>query len=284
MIPVLEAPLNEDLAEFTAFLWQHSIPHRVVEEGDRQVLWVAESQDSFRLQELYRFWRKGGDLSRVELRPAGRRRLLRPVVWTELPVTLGLILFSFLISFMIGFGTDLTRMAWFSFTPFEVRGETMLHALLGHTLMSGELWRLLTPIFMHFSLLHILFNLLWVWVVGTRMEPEQGSRSLLGLVLFSALASNLAQYLISGPMFGGMSGVVFALLAYSWLWDRQGGQPRVGLPPSIMGLMVFWLVLGYTGVLEGAGLGAIANTAHLVGLLAGLCWLPLGRALNRQSK
>lgn len=284
MIPVLEAPLNEDLAEFTAFLWQHSIPHRVVEEGDRQVLWVAESQDSFRLQELYRFWRKGGDLSRVELRPAGRQRLLRPVVWTELPVTLGLILFSFLISFMIGFGTDLTRMAWFSFTPFEVRGETMLHALLGHTLMSGELWRLLTPIFMHFSLLHILFNLLWVWVVGTRMEPAQGSRSLLGLVLFSAVASNLAQYLISGPMFGGMSGVVFALLAYSWLWDRQGGQPRVGLPPAIMGLMVFWLVLGYTGVLEGAGLGAIANTAHLVGLLAGLCWLPLGRALNRQSK
>ncbi len=283
MIPILEVPLQEDLAEFTAFLWRHSIPHRVVEEDERQVLWVAETHDPSRLQELYRYWRNGGDLMQVEVRQSRRRGLIRPVVWAELPVTLGLIVLSFLFSLLIGFGTDLTRMAWFSFTPFEVKGDTMLHALLGHTLMSGELWRLVTPIFMHFSLLHILFNLLWVWIVGTRMEPTQGSRSLLGLVLFSAVASNLAQYLISGPMFGGMSGVVFALLAYSWLWDRQGGQPRIGLPPALMGMMVLWLVLGYTGILEGAGLGAIANTAHLVGLLAGLCWLPVGRVLNRHS-
>jgi len=151
-------------------------------------------------------------------------------------------------------------------------------------LISGEIWRLVTPMFMHFSVLHILFNLLWVWIVGSRMEPVQGSVSLLGLVLFSALSSNLAQYLVSGPMFGGMSGVVFALLGYSWLWDKRGGQPRIGLPPALMGMMLFWLALGFTGVLEGVGLGAIANTAHLVGLLAGLCWLPAGRWLNRHSR
>lgn len=281
MIPVLEVPLHEDLTEFTAFLWQNAIPHRVVEAHGRQVLLVAESHDPARLQELYHYWHGGGDLSRVRVQQ--RRRPLKPFAWKRLPVTLGLIVLSFLLSFFIGFGTDLKRMAWFSFTPFEVQGNTLLHALLGTTLMSGELWRLVTPIFMHFSLLHILFNLLWVWIVGTRMEPTQGSRPLLGLVLFSALASNLAQYLISGPMFGGMSGVVFALLGYSWLWDRQGGQPRIGLPPALMGMMLLWLALGFTGILEGVGLGAIANTAHLVGLLAGLCWFPLGRWLGRHS-
>lgn len=283
MIPVLEAPLTEDLADFTAFLWQHSIPHRVVEERERQVLWVSDQQSPAGIQELYHYWRNGGDLAVVKLqRPERGRRLTTPN-WAAMPVTLALVGLSFLFTFMIGFGADLERMAWFSFAPFQVEGQGVMYQLLWPTLASGELWRLVTPIFMHFSVMHILFNLLWVWIVGSRMEPVQGSGTLIGLVLFSALSSNLAQYLVSGPMFGGMSGVVFALLGYSWLWDRQGGQPRLGLPPALMGMMLFWLALGFTGVLEGVGLGSIANTAHLVGLLAGLCWVPLRRCLNRHS-
>ncbi|MBA4502080.1 rhomboid family intramembrane serine protease [Marinobacterium marinum] len=283
MIPVLEVPSHEDLTEFTAFLWRAHVPHRVVEEKGRQVIWVAASFNPLQVQELYRYWRDGGELSRVEVHALPKKRRIRSLAWTELPVTLGLIVLSLVISLVVGFGSDLVRMSWFSFTPFEVKGDTMLHALLGYTLMSGELWRLWTPMFMHFSVLHIVFNLLWVWIVGARIEPAQGSRALLGLVLFSSVVSNLAQYLVSGPMFGGMSGVVFALLGYAWIWDRQSGYPRVGLPPALMGMMVIWLVLGYTGVLEWVGFGAIANTAHLAGLLAGLCWLPAGRALSRHS-
>jgi GlpG protein len=83
-------------------------------------------------------------------------------------------------------------------------------------------------------------------------------------------------------MFGGMSGVVFALLSYAWLWDQSGMQPRIGLPSALMGFMLLWLVLGFTGVLQGVGLGAIANTAHLAGLLAGLLWLLLVRFLGRR--
>ncbi|MBV0932273.1 rhomboid family intramembrane serine protease [Marinobacterium weihaiense] len=282
MIPVLEVPSSEDLTELTAFLWQQGVAHRVTEEDGRQVLWVADQQDPVRLQELYRYWRSGGNLAAVQW-PQARHRRRAEVSWTALPVTLLLIVLSFVFSLMIGFGASFERMSWFSFTPFQVQGQALMHQLLWPTLVSGEVWRLLTPIFLHFSLIHILFNLLWVWIVGSRMEPTQGSRSLIGLVLFSGLSSNLAQYLVSGPMFGGMSGVVFALLGYSWLWDRQGGQPRFGLPPALMGMMLFWLALGYTGVLEGVGLGAIANTAHLVGLLAGLCWVPIARYLNRHS-
>jgi GlpG protein len=47
--------------------------------------------------------------------------------------------------------------------------------------------------------------------------------------------------------------------------------------------MLFWLLLGFTGVLQGVGFGAIANTAHLVGLLAGLLWLWLLRLPGRRS-
>lgn len=281
MIPAVESPLNEDLTEFTAFLWQHGVSHRVVEEGEWQRLYVSPEFNPGQVHELYEYWRGGGNLDQVEIR--SRKRAIRSVSWRRIPVTLSLIALSALFSLLIGFGSDLQQMALFSFTSFEVFGQQARWHTLAAMLATGELWRLITPIFMHFSVLHIMFNLLWVWIVGVRVEPEQGSLTFLGLVLFSGVLSNLAQFVVSGPMFGGMSGVVFALLSYAWLWDRSGLQPRIGLPPALMGFMLFWLVLGFTGVLQGVGFGAIANTAHLAGLLAGLLWLLLVRFLGRRS-
>jgi len=282
MMLAVESPLNEDLTEFTAFLWQQGVAHRVVEEGGWQRLYVSPEFNPYQIHELYEYWRRGGSLDQVEIQ-VRKRRTMHPVSWRRIPVTLLLVALSVLISLVIGFGSDLHQMALFSFTPFEVSGQQARWQTLGAMLASGELWRLLTPMFMHFSLLHILFNLLWVWIVGIRVEPEQGSLPLLGLVIFSGVLSNLAQFLVSGPMFGGMSGVVFALLGYAWLWDKLSLRPRIGLPPALMGFMLFWLVLGFTGVLQGAGLGAIANTAHLAGLAAGMFWLLLMRLLGRCS-
>jgi len=111
-----------------------------------------------------------------------------------------------------------------------------------------------------------------------------GRSVLFGLVMVTGLLSNLAQFFISGPLFGGMSGVVFGLLAYAWLWDRRNPARAVGLPPALMGFMVLWLVLGYSGLLENVGLGAIANTAHLVGLLAGMAFVPIGEWLVRSTQ
>lgn len=281
MIPAVESPLSEDLTEFTQFLWQHGVAHRVVEEGEWQRLYVSPEFNPHQVYQLYEYWRQGGRLDQVEIQ--ARKKMMRTVSWRRIPVTLSLLGLSALFSLLIGFGSDLQYMARFSFTAFEVMGQQVRWHTLTAMLATGELWRLVTPIFMHFSVLHILFNMLWVWIVGVRVEPEQGSLPLLGLVLFSGILSNLAQFMISGPMFGGMSGVVFALLGYAWLWDKLELRPRIGLPPALMGFMLFWLVLGFTGVLEGVGFGAIANTAHLVGLVAGLVWLGLMRLVGRRS-
>jgi len=199
--------------------------------------------------------------------------------WHRIWLSLLLIGISIAISMLIGFGDNRDMMRSFSFSDFTLRGSQVFYQNLDGVMASGQWWRFLTPIFMHFSVMHIVFNLLWVWVIGTRIERQQGSVVLLLLVLISGIASNLAQFLISGPMFGGMSGVVFALIAYVWVWDRFSCRPGFGFPPALMGFMVVWLALGYAGVLEGLGMGAVANTAHLVGLLAGLLFLPLGRLL-----
>src|SRR5205814_225667 len=75
----------------------------------------------------------------------------------------------------------------------------------------GQLWRLITPIFLHFSILHLIFNLFWLRDLGAMIETRRGSWRLLAIVLAAAVVGNLAEYAWSGPAFGGMSGVVYAL-------------------------------------------------------------------------
>jgi GlpG protein len=281
VIKVLEAPLTQDLRGFTECLWQQRVPHRVVEQGDVQELWISSRVDANQVLMLYQLWRDGGDLSALRAPPARSDSVVNLVALRRGWLSVLLIVVSVLVSLLVGFGDNLDWMRRFALVDFQVRGDRVFYAGLAESLGSGQLWRLFTPALMHFSLPHILFNLLWVWVAGRAIETLHGRTALLGLVLLSALVSNLAQFWVSGPMFGGMSGVVFALLGYAWLWDRRGGRPAIGLPPALMGLMLLWLVLGFAGVLEYVGVGAIANTAHLAGLVAGLVWAGLRSLLSR---
>lgn len=134
-----------------------------------------------------------------------------------------------------------------------------------------QAWRYITPAFIHFSVLHLVFNLLWWWYLGGQIEQRLGSGKLFILLIVGAALPNIAEFFASGPRFGGLSGVVYALLGYSWLRARL--QPTCGLamPPALMGFMLVWLVLGFFDMLG----TSTANMAHLVGLLVGLAqgWL-----------
>ncbi len=132
---------------------------------------------------------------------------------------------------------------------------------------SGQVWRLLTPIFLHFGFIHILFNLMWLKDLGSLIERRQSMPLLLALVVGTGVASNLAQYAWAGPHFGGMSGVVFGLLGYIWVRGRCDPKSGYHLDRRTVTWMGIWLVLGMTGVV-----GGIANAAHVVGLLVGMAW------------
>ncbi|MCY2966905.1 MAG: rhomboid family intramembrane serine protease, partial [Planctomycetota bacterium] len=105
----------------------------------------------------------------------------------------------------------------------------------------GEVWRLVTPIFLHFSVQHIAFNMLSLAGIGKMLEGRYGGRWLLLFVLLSAVFSNVAQYLYSGPTFGGMSGVVYALFGFAWM--RGSYDPTAGfrLAPNTICIMLLWL-------------------------------------------
>ncbi|MBR9869198.1 MAG: rhomboid family intramembrane serine protease [Oceanospirillales bacterium] len=279
MNEVFRVSIDQDLSGFTAILWQHKIPHRVLEEGDEQLLMVPYNVNADQIAQLYQLWQQGADLSGLKVqqreKPGGLQSIFK--AW----LTLVLIAVSVIITLMVSLGDNIQVMSWFTIVEFYVQGDKIYYPDLLTSVSGGQVWRLFTPAFMHFNLPHILFNLLWVWVVGRRIESYLGWPVLLGLFLFSALTSNIAQFWVSGPMFGGMSGFVFALLGFAWLWDRLRPAQLIGMPPALMGFMMFWLVLGFTGTLEVLGLGSVANTAHLAGLIAGLVVVPAVRLIKQ---
>ncbi|MDO6417699.1 rhomboid family intramembrane serine protease [Amphritea sp. 2_MG-2023] len=275
MNEVFRVPVDQDLSGFTAILWQHKIPHRVLELEGEQRLLVPYSVNAEQIAELFQLWQRGEDLSGLRVQRDGGQKSSGNILGSWL--TLLLIVASVIVTLLVSLGDNVQMMGWFTIVEFHVQGNKIYYADLLAMLMDGQVWRLITPAFMHFNVPHILFNLLWVWVVGRRIELLLGRSVLLGLFLFSALVSNVAQFWVSGPMFGGMSGFVFALLGFAWLWDRLKPTTMIGMPPALMGFMFFWLVLGFSGALESLGLGSIANTAHLAGLGAGLAIVPFVR-------
>lgn len=135
-----------------------------------------------------------------------------------------------------------------------------------------EIWRLITPIFLHFSMMHIVFNMMSLASIGRLLEGRYGRVWMVVFVLLTGIGSNLAQYALSGPNFGGMSGVVYALFGFAWI--RGWCDPTAGfrLGANSVFILLLWLVLGFVG-----SLGPIANYSHLGGLLLGAAWgaLPL---------
>jgi GlpG protein len=137
----------------------------------------------------------------------------------------------------------------------------------------GEVWRLVTPIFLHFGVWHLAFNIMALLDFGTMVERGRGARTLAGLVLGISVPSNVAQYLFSGPAFGGMSGVVYGLIGYIWVRGRMDPASGLFLHQSTMTLAMIWFVLCLAGVIPNA-----ANTVHAVGLGAGLAFGWVGGA------
>lgn len=274
----LEVSLDEDLRELSRYLWALGLPHRITEQSGRQIVWVGDAAQIDPLRELYARWRRGEPLPPLE----GNRRLVfaarrRFEPWRA-PLTCVLVALS-IVGFFIGmFDHELRYMPWLTFFEFATQGND-----LEFKLPVREYWRLITPIFLHFSLLHIAFNMLWLWDLGGRIERVQGTWRLLGIVLLIGAGSNIAQAVFAGKsIFGGMSGVIYGLLSYSWAWGALRRDPALHVPTPVVVVMVAWLLICMVGFTELLGVGGVANAAHMGGLVLGLV-LGVGAALLARS-
>ena len=134
-------------------------------------------------------------------------------------------------------------------------------------ILAGEFWRLISPIFLHFNMIHILFNMLWLYQLGSMIETIEGSKKLFWLVMVAGVLSNILQYTVTGPAFGGMSGVVYGLLSYAWGMGQWNPQSGYFIDKGTFGFMMVWLVLCFLGIF-----GPVANFSHLGGFLVGIFW------------
>lgn len=128
-----------------------------------------------------------------------------------------------------------------------------------------QLWRWVSHALLHFSVMHIAFNLLWWWQLGGDIEKQLGTFKLLQIFFISAALSGAGQFWVEDANFGGLSGVVYALLGYTWILGSRAPHKGLSVPKPIVVFMLVWLVLGYVQPYM-----AIANTAHLAGLISGV--------------
>ena len=140
---------------------------------------------------------------------------------------------------------------------------------------SGQVWRLVTPMLIHWTVLHLVFNLYWLWFFGRMIEPRRNGLFFTAFILLAAILSNTAEALWATrgsftstdlySAFGGFSGVNYALFGYALLLSRLRPSEGIGVDKQTSIILLGWLVLCMTGFV-----GPIANAAHIAGFLVGL--------------
>jgi len=200
-------------------------------------------------------------------------RLFRGSFFSRYAVTLALIAISVAVTALLSFGGEALVSSWLRIAACRVEGDSIRYHLRLADICHGQVWRLITPIFIHasifipFGFLHIFFNMLWLRDLGRMIEAKKGHLLMLLLVIVSGAISNVGQYLVSGPTFGGMSGVVYALLGYVWMHTKFDPWAGLHVGKDTVTMMIVWFFLCLSGLM-----GPIANTAHGVGLAVGVAW------------
>ena len=186
-----------------------------------------------------------------------------------------IILISILVALISSYGSSVNIIEPLTFLKIDLgsfqRGYANFYSIENTYYLHNEWWRLASPMFIHFSLTHLVFNCLWIYVLGSKIELYDGHFTFLNLVIVSSIISNLAQHFFGGSsLFGGLSGVIYGLLGYCMIIEFESKKNIYDLPPAIYMFMLVWLILGFLEVLNLFGFGNVANYAHLGGLISGI--------------
>jgi GlpG protein len=169
-----------------------------------------------------------------------------------LPVTLGVNLVC-----LILFGLTQTGV---------INSAALLFPTLSATgLDPGQSWRLLSPVLLHHTPMHLLLNLV-VWTEFARQIERNTSSRHLALILFlTALAGNFSEYFVKNHQFGGLSGVALGAAGYTWVSSQYcADRGRWNFSPTYIVATLGWAIWGiWDSSLR------MANGAHLGGLISG---------------
>ena len=144
----------------------------------------------------------------------------------------------------------------------EINTEVL--ALIGqfniYVLKYGFWWQLITAIFVHVNIIHLLFNTFWIYVLGCRVEKIFGKIPYLAVYFLSGLFGNILTLLILPPLTisAGASGAIFGI--FGALIMFEGVRGRGIFVALIYAFLIFMMNVGF----------GINIVAHLGGLIVGL--------------
>ena len=290
-------PTETEAQQFADYMFTQDIRVNVDADGDSWAIWVYDEDkipaakaelEAFRENPSAEKYAAAGSQAatlrekEIKQHRAAKKRVVRATDhWSRpfierCPLTVTLIALSVAAVMVTTYPNDLwnfggriepwrTRLSLAPIREADRPGYALIPRNTFEAVFQGEIWRLITPIFLHGGPFHLLFNMMWLKDLGGVVETRRGRWKYLALVLVIAAISNAAQGIASGPNFLGMSGVVFGLFGYVWMQARYVPESGFFMPPNLVMLMIFFMFVCYTGVI-----GPIANTAHTVGLLVGM--------------
>lgn len=287
-----DLPTHDQAQRFADYLLLRDVKVSIDQENGQWSIWAVEEDETDHVKtELNRF-REAPDAdeyrghgSRAEQRRKAeekanrefrknqvnvRTRWGRGMVGAKAgPVTMGLIAISILVALVTEIGVNqnsfyqnLLFSAWS-----KVDGRLVSSGW--QEILNGQVWRLFTPMFIHYGILHIVFNLYMLHRFGAQVESHLSTWNYFLLVLAISACANIGQYYWGHFSqhelpFGGMSGVVFGLFGYIWMKSIYEPQEGYFMPQQTVVILGIWLVLGMVGII-----GGIANGAHVIGFFAG---------------
>ena len=144
---------------------------------------------------------------------------------------------------------------------------------INNLILSGELWRLITPVLVHGSLIHIAFNMYALFIIGSRVEPVYGRARFVVLYLLAGFGGNVLSFVMSPNISVGASTAIFGLLGAEialYIQNRKffGAQLR----PILLNFGMLLAVNLSIGLVPGS---RIDLYGHIGGLLAGFIFAML---------
>lgn len=137
-------------------------------------------------------------------------------------------------------------------------------AKINELIVYGEWWRLITPMFLHIGISHLLFNGLILYFLGAQLERILGHFRFLLLYLFSGILGNVASFAINSAMSAGASTAIFGMFAstivLAKMYPYHAGIQQ--LSRNYLFLIIINVIMGFTS-------SSVDNAGHLGGLLGG---------------
>jgi len=150
-------------------------------------------------------------------------------------------------------------------TYFGVKDDSLIRA--------GELWRLITPVFLHGSILHIAFNMYALFVYGRGIEARYGHRRFLLLYFLSGYAGNVMSFLLTVNPSLGASTAIFGLIAAEGVFIVQN---RKLLGTRVNRALINLLSIAGVNLLIGFTTTGVDNWGHIGGMLGGFLFAWFG--------